>query len=248
MRRFLVELQYYGKRYGGFQRQKNAPTVQGEVERALFRLFGRTTEIVGCSRTDAGVSAQSYFFHFDAETALPEERVCFKLNRFLPKDIQAVSSKEVAPSFDARKNVKRKTYVYTLYRSAHLLPLYAREGVQMSENANLDEMRRAAGYLVGQHDFAAFRTVGYEEGAKKKSTVRTVEKIEIVQEGRWVRIFITADGFLYNMVRIVVGTLVEVGEGKRTSESVLSALESRDRAQSGKTMPPKALRLYSVEY
>lgn len=249
MRRFLLELQFYGRKYAGFQKQGNTQnTVQTVVESALEKLFCAPVEITGCSRTDAGVSAESYFCHFDVETKLPEDRVCFKLNRFLPKDIRAISSREVSPTFDARKSVKRKTYLYTLYKSDHRLPLYERDGVQVSGNFNAEAVRQAAAYLVGKHDFSAFRTVGYEKNAEKKSAVRALFEIRVEEQEKWVKIYLTGDGFLYNMVRIIVGTLVEVGEGKRSVASVKEALDSKNRALSGKTMPPKSLRLYKVEY
>lgn len=248
MRRFLLELQFNGKKYAGFQRQKNAITVQSVVEGGLEKLFGAPTFVTGCSRTDAGVSAESYFCHFDADTRLPAERVCYKLNRFLPKDIQAISSKEVGAAFDARKNVKRKTYVYSLYASDHVLPLYSSTCAQVAGNTDADAMERAAAYLTGKRDFAAFRTLGYEEGAEKKNTVRTIFNIRFERDGKVIRIYLTGDGFLYNMVRIIVGTLVEVGEGKRTVGSVKEALDGKERQLAGRTMPPKGLRLYAVEY
>lgn len=248
MRRFLLELQFNGRRYAGFQRQKNAVTVQEVVETALEKLFGAPVSITGCSRTDAGVSAESYFCHFDSDTKLPAERVCFKLNRFLPKDVQAIASREVSSSFDARKDVKKKTYVYALYQSDHVLPLYSQTCAQMVQNADMGAMERAAAYLVGRHDFASFRTIGYEEGAERKNTVRTLFDIRFERDGKLVKIYLTGDGFLYNMVRIIVGTLVEAGEEKRTAESVKEALNGKDRQLAGRTMPPKALRLYSVEY
>lgn len=248
MRRFLLELQFNGKNYSGFQRQKNAATVQGTVERALEKLFDASVPVTGCSRTDAGVSAESYFCHFDAETKLPETRVCFKLNRFLPKDIQAISSREVPFSFDARKNVKRKTYCYSLYASEHVLPLYSPFRVRIGKNADIAEMCKAASFLTGKHDFSSFRTIGYEEDAERKNTVRTIYDIRISEHDGLIDVYLTADGFLYNMVRIIVGTLVEVGEGTRLAESVKVAIEAKDRAFSGRTMPPKGLRLFSVEY
>lgn len=249
MRRFLLELQFYGRKYAGFQKQGNTTnTVQTVVETALEKLFLTPIEITGCSRTDAGVSAEQYFCHFDADTKLPAERVCFKLNRFLPIDIQAISSKEVAFDFDARKNVTKKTYSYTLYRSEHRLPLYESDGVRVDCNFNLESVKKAAACLQGTHDFAAFRTLGYEKNAEKKNTVRTLYDISFQEDGKRIKIYVTGNGFLYNMVRIIVGTLVEAGEGKRTAESVKDALESKQRIKSGKTMPPKGLKLYRVEY
>lgn len=249
MRRFLLELQFYGRNYNGFQRQGNThSTVQETVENALKKLFGVPVQITGCSRTDAGVSAESYFCHFDVDTKLPAERVCFKLNKYLPKDISSVSSREVAPAFDARKDVKRKTYVYTLYKSEHRLPLYEQNALRVSEKFDITAVKNAAAFFVGRHDFSAFRTIGYEKDAEKKSTTRTLYEIRVFEEGKTVKILFTGDGFLYNMARILTGSLIEVGEGERTAESLKAALDEKERSRAGRTAPPKGLRLLRVEY
>lgn len=249
MKRYLLELQFYGRNYDGFQRQGNTHnTVQEVLETALGKLFSVSVQTQGCSRTDAGVSAESFFCHFDANTKLPAERICFKLNRFLPKDVQAVSSREVPASFDARRDVLRKTYVYTFYRSPHRLPLYERDAVRVSAGFDAERVRNAAACLTGRHDFSAFRTVGYEKGAEDRPAVRTLESIRVEEDGKRVRVYFTGDGFLYNMVRIMAGTLAEVGEGTRSSESVCKTLQSGDRSEAGRTMPPKGLCLLSVEY
>lgn len=246
MRRFLVKIQYDGRRYSGWQKQKNAQTVQGEIDEALSKLFGEEIRSVGCSRTDAGVSAEEYYFHFDADTKLPEGRVCFKLNRFLPPDIQAQESKEVAPTFDARRDVTGKTYVYSFYVSAHRMPLLSRDRVQIERSVNVEEMRRQAQCLVGTHDFASFRTVGYEEGSQTKSTVRTLRAVEIRQDGVKLDLYFTGDGFLYNMVRILSGSLLAVGIGE--IGDLKAVLEARNRSLAGETLPPKGLRLHRVYY
>lgn len=239
-------MEFNGKNYSGWQKQPEQSTVQGEVEKALFKLFGAPIEAHGCSRTDGGVSAEEYVFHFDADTKLPEERVAFKLNRFLPKDIQAQKSVEVPPSMDARKSLKSKTYVYSVYSSPHKRPLLAHECVQVEQPLDLEKMREQAKALVGKHDFASFRTVGYESGADKKSTVRTLYSVEITEQEGVVKMYFCGDGFLYHMVRILAGTLVAVGTGEEKDLAAL--LNAKDRSLAGKTMPPKGLRLYRVEY
>ncbi len=246
MRRFLVGIQFNGRNYSGWQRQKNAKTVQGEVEGALNKLFLTDIAVQGCSRTDSGVSAEEYFFHFDADTKLPEGRVCFKLNRFLPNDIQAFLSKEVSSTFNALSDVKNKTYVYSLYVSEHKLPLYNRDRLQIEDKLDVERMDREAQVLVGRHDFSSFRTVGYEDGSKDKSCVRKINFISVTQNGARVDIKINGDGFLYNMVRIISGTLVDVGRGKISSLS--EVLNAKDRSKAGETLSPKGLKLLKVNY
>lgn len=243
MRRFLVCCQFNGKNYNGFQKNENGKTIQGEIENALEKLFLNKIEITGCSRTDAGVSAEKYFFHFDAETKLPADRVCFKLNRFLPKDIQCFESQEVKDSFSAR-DCKKKTYQYSIYQSPHLLPLLNRDCVQVKENLNVNDMQEASKFLIGKHDFASFRS----ENADVKSSTRTIFSINIKKSENVISFEISADGFLYNMVRILVGTLIDVGTGKIKVAEMSKILESKNRQQAGQTMPAKALRLVNVEY
>lgn len=245
MRRFLVQLEFQGKRYSGWQKQANANTVQEEVERALSKLFGVDTPSFGCSRTDAGVSAERYFFHFDADTKLPADRIAYKLNRFLPKDVQAQSSREVPLSFDARKSVKEKTYTYSFYISDHIRPLLSSDHVQIEPPFDLEKVKSEATCLIGTHDFASFRTIGYENN-EKKTTVRTISHVGFTENEGELIISVTGDGFLYNMVRIVCGTLVEIGTGKLTD--LKGILDAKDRSRAGKTLPPKGLKLKDVQY
>lgn len=246
MRRFLVKLQFNGRNYAGWQRQQNAVTVQGEVEKALFRLFGAAIECFGCSRTDAGVSAEEYFFHFDADTKLPQERVAFKLNRFLPNEIRAQESSEVPLSFHARRSVVAKTYRYCLYCSPHKMPLYSSTHAQVEEPLDVSAMREQAKCLLGRHDFSSFCSASPEEGEEGKSPVCTLSRVEISQEGQRVQMTFTGDGFLYHMVRILAGTLVEVGKGN--IRDLKEVLDAKNRKEAGRVMPAKGLRLIKVYY
>lgn len=244
MRRFLVNLQFCGKNYNGFQKNGEQKTIQGELENAIFKLFNQNIDITGVSRTDAGVSAYEYYFHFDADTKLPADRVAFKLNRFLPADIQCQQSVEVPFSFDARKNCVAKTYEYLLYKSEHLKPLLNKFSVKVSPSINVESMKKAANYLIGKHDFSAFMT----SSSSKSSRIKTVNFINIFTREDNLVIAINADGFLYNMVRIIVGTLISAGVGEIPPEKIKTILESKNRENAGLTMPPKGLTLKKVFY
>ena len=246
MRKFLVEIQFNGKNYSGFQSNGKGSSIEEKITYALYKLFGYEIEVTGCSRTDAGVSAESYFFDFSANTKLPTERVPFKLNRFLPKDIQAVWAKEVSPGFHARHDATRKTYEYSFYLSDHVLPLLNPKSHRLSPEIDLQKMSEACEVFVGKHDFVAFKAPEKE----KRSTVRTVYDCSLIRDGKRVTLSITGDGFLYNMVRIIAGTIVAIGEGKM-SLIELSKLLSCKKPRGDNpalTLPPNALILKSVSY
>ena len=159
MRKFLVEIQYNGKNYSGFQNVSNGVSIESKINYAVEKVFLQSSKINGCSRTDAGVSAESYFFDFIVDTKLPTDRVPFKLNRFLPKDVQAISAKEVDLNFNARHDAISKTYEYGFYLSDHLLPLYNPKNYKLPANIDLDKMKSACKLIEGKHDFIAFKTV-----------------------------------------------------------------------------------------
>ena len=244
MRRFLVEIQYNGKNYGGWQRNDNANTVQKVVETALGKLFSSEITAEGCSRTDAGVSAKQYFFHFDADTKLPCDRVCYKLNRFLPSDVVCQSSVEVDKRFHARKNVLSKTYVYRFYCGEHQKPLINRDAFFVKGRFDVSEAAKACALLVGRHDFSAFRT----DSSSKASPIKTVLEARIDSLPDYFEFMVVADGFLYNMVRIMAGTVIAVGQGKTTLSDVQAALDGGRRIESALTLPPKGLTLEKVDY
>lgn len=240
----MVELQFNGKKYGGWQKNSNTATVQGEVEKALSELFGTEITAQGCSRTDAGVSARQYFFHFDCDTKLPARRVCYKLNRFLPADIQAQNSFETDFSFHARKNVLNKTYVYRFYCGEHIKPLLNRDALFVKGNPDEETMSCACKAFEGKHNFAAFRT----ESSSKSSVFKNIRSAEILKTGDCYEFTVTGDGFLYNMVRIMAGAVIAAGCGKLSPEEIKAALSSGIRPGAALTLPPKALVLMSVEY
>ena len=242
MRKFLVTIQYNGKNYNGWQKNSNSKSVQGEIENALGKLFSIPVSVEGVSRTDTGVSAKEYYFTFCADTKLPTSRIPFKLNRFLQKDIQAYEAVEVDLDFALRKRVKSKTYVYKVYSSDHLLPLINRDAYHVKEKLDVEKMNEQAQLLVGKHDFSAFSTKGGDD----KNPIKTLYFTRVSQnEDGIISISLTGDGFLYNMVRIIAGTLIDVGRGK--IDNISNVLLLKDRQNAGLTLPAKALTLQKVD-
>ena len=242
---FKLTLCYDGGRYRGWQRQGNTDnTIQAKVETVLSRLLEQPVELAASGRTDAGVHARRQVCSFRANTDLDCAALLRRLRSCLPEDIGAVSLEPAEPRFHARLSCREKTYVYRVWNSDspnvfERRYLYTYPGV-----LDLDAMERAAQTLLGTHDFAGFCSVK----KMKKSTVRTLRRLEIRREGEELRFILTGDGFLYNMVRILVGTLLEVGSGQRTAESAAAALSSPDRAQAGFTAPACGLILWEAVY
>lgn len=245
MKNYRLTIAYDGGRYRGFQRQSGTPaTIQGKVESALSGILEQDIEISASGRTDAGVHAAMQVCSFFAESALSCDAILCALRRYLPEDIAALSLEEASPRFHARLNCRAKTYSYTL-RTGAVQDVFMRDfEYHLPCSLDVESMRAAAAHLIGKHDFRAFTS----EKRIKKSTVRTVHSIDIISSGETVRFVLRGDGFLYNMVRIIVGTLIEVGRGDRTAGSVKSALDSLDRENAGFTAPAKGLTLQNVEY
>ncbi len=244
MPNYRLTLCYDGTRYNGWQRQGNTPdTIQGKVEAALSAILAQPVEIAGSGRTDAGVHAQAQVASFRAKTTLSPEEILSALRAALPGDIGAVSLAEAAPRFHARLNCRRKTYVYRIWNSA--APDVFERRYRLTEPRPLDEtaMRTAAEALCGEHDFTSFC------GARmKKSAVRRIDAIDLQRNGEELRLVFTGNGFLYLMVRILTGTLLEVGLHERAPEEMAAILDAKDRSRAGKTAPAKGLTLQSVEY
>lgn len=248
---YRITVQYDGTRYRGWQRQKNTDqTIQGKLEGILTKQFGRSIEIDGSGRTDAGVHARGQVANFrlhPAETDIfggDPQRLLKILNTYLPEDIAVVEVKEASERFHSRLNATEKTYIYRIWNS-DIPNVFDRKYVSAVEpELDLAQMRKGAEYLLGTHDFAAF----CGNAKMKKSTVRTIYEIEIVKSGPEVRIRYRGNGFLQNMVRIVTGTLVEVGTGERTPEDVKDILESGQRSRAGGMMPAQGLILWEVKY
>lgn len=237
-------LQYEGTRYRGWQSQGNTEnTIQGKLEALLSRMEGSPVEVHGSGRTDAGVHAAGQVMNFWSSKYTAEE-IRDYMNQYLPEDIAVLSVEEAAPRFHARLNAVRKTYLYQIWNDPVVNVFERRFLTQIAEPLDVETMKKAAEFLCGTHDYRAFCSLK----RFKKSTVRTLESIEIRRDGAKIQIFYTGDGFLYHMVRILTGTLVEAGLGLRSPEEMQKILEGKDRAAAGRLMPPEGLILLDVEY
>ena len=242
---YRLTLAYDGSRYNGWQKQGNTKnTIQEKLETLLTRLIGEEIEVAGSGRTDAGVHAMGQVVSF--HTSAPQDCTALlaDIRRYLPDDIGAMELCEAAPRFHARLNAVGKTYVYQVWNSDAPNIFRRKYMYTVTEALDLAAMETAAADLIGTHDFMSFCA----NKRMKKSTVRTIESIQIERLGNELRFTVTGDGFLYNMVRILVGTLLEVGTGKRDKHSMAALLEARDRSQAGYLVPPHGLRLEAVYY
>ena len=245
MPNYRLTLCYDGTRYRGWQRQGNTPnTMQEKVESALSRILDQPVETAASGRTDAGVHARAQVVSFRAKTDRTPEEILAELRAALPADIGAVSLSEAAPRFHARLNAKGKTYVYRVWNSDAPDVFERRYRVAEPRALDLDAMRKAASALCGEHDFTSFCS----DKRMKKSPVRRVDEIDVERLGDEVRLTFTGSGFLWNMVRILAGTLLEVGLGEREADSMQAVLDARDRAAAGKTAPANGLILWEVFY
>ena len=245
MTNFRITVAYDGSRYGGWQRlggQDN--TIQGKLEHVLSEMTGHRVEIHGAGRTDAGVHARGQVAHFRIETEKTPDEIRAYLNRYLPEDIAVTACDAVDDRFHARLNAKAKRYIYRIWNSATPNVFERKYLCRWEAPLDLERMQAGAARLVGEHDFKAF--CGNKR--MKKSTVRTIYELRIERIGDEVRLTFYGTGFLQYMVRILTGTLVEIGEGKRAPEEIDEILASRDRAQAGITMPPQGLTLDEVIY
>ena len=240
-----MELCYDGSRYKGWQKQGNTDcTIQGKLESALSRLLGQEVEVNCSGRTDAGAHAKMQVASFRAETSLAPDEICDMLRKVLPEDIGVLSITEASPGFHARLNCTGKTYVYRIWNSSFPNVFERKYMYFLNEDLSLDAMKKAAASLCGRHDFLAFCA----NRRMKKSSVREVYDIGIEELGHELRFTFSGSGFLYNMVRIMVGTLLEVGRGNIPADSMAEILRSLDRSQAGPTAPAKGLTLWDVKY
>ena len=244
MERIKFIMQYDGALFCGFQVQPNKRTVQGEIEKVLTFLLKEKVKIYASGRTDAGVSAFAQVAHFDTEKQVNEKSLLSSMNALLPNDIAITSVEKVDENFDARFSVKTKTYQYKFYVSKFDLPLY-KDALRINDYADIELMNKACKFLIGTHDFESF--VARKSG--KTDFVRTIYDAKIISlEDGLYALEISGNGFLYNMVRIVFGTLLNVAYKKIKPEDIKSIIDAKDRARAGKTMPAHALFMKKVEY
>lgn len=247
MANIKITVAYDGTHYHGFQEQRGTrfQTIQGILEERLSRLGKRDIRVIGAGRTDSGVHARGQVINFDpAGWPIPLARTAYALNSLLPRDIVALESVEVPATFHARFSAVAKTYRYTIYNGKLHSPFHRFFSYHMPKSLDVEAMQSAARYLVGKHDFSAFRALG----TPVKTTVRTLHGVRVSREGELVYVDVRAEGFLYHMARMITGTLIRVGLGKINSEEVAEILASRDSLRGGPTAPARGLCLEKVEY
>ena len=244
--RYLLLISYDGTDFSGWQIQPQKRTVQGVLSEAAKEIFGTETAMTASGRTDAGVHALGQVAHFDAITTIPAEKLAQCFNRLLPPDVKVLKSALAPEDFDCSRGAKKKTYVYSAYYAQTELPLLRRYAARLAWKPDVSKMRAAAELLLGEHDFAAFRSSGFTS----KTSVREIYNVEIVEQSEkghtLYQIKVTGNGFLYNMVRILAGELFAVGCGKE--QMITKAFETGERKLLAKTMPPQGLLLEKVEY
>ncbi len=242
--RYKCLVEYDGSSYYGFQRQSRKPTVQGEIERALSKAYGRLVEIHPASRTDRGVHATMQVFHYDVEDVIPEEKLQKVVNRILSDDVFIYRFEKVDNAFHARYDVKEKTYRYDI-KICDLKSVFTeRYALTYHSDLDIDYMREISKVFLGTRDFSAVMA----SGSDKKNTVRTIYDISIEKRDDVVSIYFTADGFLYNMVRIMLGAILDVVENNKRIEDLVYALEKGDRSCFKRTISPNGLYLVDIKY
>ena len=244
MRNIALKLMYNGTAYHGWQVQKNAVTVCETLQKALEKITGAPVHLTGCGRTDAGVHAERYIANFRTESRIPLERLPFAVNTHTPEDIAVSEALEVAEDFNAIGSCLKKEYTYRIYNSRVKNPFYVNRAYFYPKRLDEEFLNRAAHPFVGTHDFAAVRSVGTET----KTTVRTIYWCDVTRSGELLELKVCADGFLYNMVRAITGTVLYAAEGKFLPEDIPAILESRDRTLAGPTVPPGGLYLTRLWY
>ena len=239
--RVLLTIEYDGTNYSGWQAQKNALSIQETIEDAILRATGERVRVTGAGRTDAGVHALAQMAHFDTDTTIPADKISYALNLVLPPDIRIRYSKEVPEWFHARKTAKTKHYRYVIYNDEHDCAINRNFCCFIRQPLDIAAMTKAASHFKGEHDFAAFCAQG-------STPVRTIFECTVEKVGNYISIDVCGNGFLYNMVRIIAGTLIDVGRGRKKPEDIPKIILSKDRNNASATAPAKGLTLVSVIY
>lgn len=245
MRRILLTIEYYGKNFCGWQIQKKEKSVQGEITKAIKELTGEDVVVEGSGRTDGGVNAIGQTAHFDTESNMPAKAFIPALNNILKKDVQIQNAIEVDSNLHARYSAKRKTYVYKMYVSKTASPIKDLAAMRINRHfVDLEKMNKACGYLIGEKDFSSFKCAR----STVTSSIRKIFSAKIYENNGFIELKISGNGFLHNMVRIIAGTLIDVGTGKLEPEDIETILNFKDRIKASKTAKPEGLYLESVEY
>ena len=244
MRNIKLVIEYDGKDFNGWQKQPTKLNIQGEIEKAIERITGEEVDLMASGRTDAGVHSFGQVANFKTNSNIPIEKFAIALNSNLKKSIRIKLAEEVNERFHSRLNCKRKTYRYVIDNSKYGSAIYRNLETHIPTPLNVEKMKEAVKYFEGEHDFKAFKA----SGTSSKSSVRTIYEAKVKKEGEKIYISLTGNGFLYNMVRIIAGTLVEVGLGKIKPEEIPNIIDSKNRENAGKTLPPQGLYLVNVEY
>ena len=245
MRNIKLTIMYDGKDFNGWQKQPNKLNIQGTIEKAISEMTGEEIELNASGRTDAGVHSFGQVANFKTNSKIPIDKFPIAINSKIKKSIVITKAEEVEERFHSRYNCKKKTYRYVIDNSEFPTPMYRYLEYHIPNKLNIEAMKKAAKYFEGEHDFKAFKS----SGTSSKSSVRTIYKAEVKKaENNRIYIELTGNGFLYNMVRIISGTLVEVGLGKIKPEEIKTIIESKDRQKAGKTLPAHSLYLMNVNY
>ena len=245
MRNIKLVIEYDGKEFNGWQKQPNKLNIQGTIEKAIEAITKEKVELMASGRTDAGVHALGQVANFKTNSNIPIDKFAIAINSNLKKSIIIKSAEEVDEKFHSRLSCKKKTYRYIINNSKYGTAIYRNLETCIKEKLDIEKMKEAIKYFEGEHDFKAFKA----SGTSSKSSVRTIYKAEVIEkENDRIYVELTGNGFLYNMVRIIVGTLVEVGMGKIEPQDIKGIIDSKDRKNAGKTLPPQGLYLLRVEY
>lgn len=244
MKNIKLIIEYDGKEYSGWQKQNNSKTIQETIEKAINKATGEKVELIGSSRTDAGVHARGMVANFNTDSTIPPEKFREAVNRNLPDDIAIIKSEEVSAEFHSRYCSKGKTYSYTIINRYEEVVIGKDYVYQVKGKLDIESMVKACVYFVGKHDFAAFKS----NGSSVKTSTRTIFELNLTNNNDEIKIYISADGFLYNMVRIIVGTLIKVGKGKIKVEDIKNIIDSKDRSKSGPCVKANGLVLEKVFY
>lgn len=244
MKNLLFKISYDGTRYNGFQSQVGVPTVQGTIEKVLSKLAKEKVVINGCGRTDSGVHAINYYFNVLTNTPIPYNRFPIACASYFPQDIVVLSCEEVPLNFHARYHTKGKTYIYKILNRKFRDALEVKRCFFYHKPLDVEKMKDACKHIIGEKDFTSFMSID----GKVNSTIRNITQLDVEKTNDIITITITADGFLYNMVRIIVGTLINIGNGRINNDDLIKIIESRNRENAGDTAPPQGLYLFDVYY